>query len=114
VADLADRALELWPREMSPGYFDAVISICRNADFEPTLDENASGSAVWSNIAQDNGVGLVVRSLTDQLPRGIALIPLEPPAPELQIDLVWERASSSRLIDQFLEAASEVAAARNW
>lgn len=114
VADLADRALELWPREMSPGYFDAVISICRSAGFEPTLDENASGSAVWSNIAQDNGVGLVVASLTDQLPRGIALIPLEPPAPALQIDLVWERASSGLLIEQFLEAASEVEAARDW
>jgi DNA-binding transcriptional LysR family regulator len=74
LADLADEAFELWPREMTPGFYDAVVAGCREAGFEPKLDEHTAGSTVWGNIAQGRGVGLVVRSLLEQLPRGITLI----------------------------------------
>jgi hypothetical protein len=70
LATLADETIELWPASMSPGYHDAVVDACRDAGFEPRLDEQGAGSAVWGTIARDQGAGLVVASMRSQLPRG--------------------------------------------
>ena len=43
---LRDEQFEVWPREMAPGYYDAVVGACRTAGFEPRLDEHAAGRAV--------------------------------------------------------------------
>jgi len=114
VAELADAPLELWPREMAPGYYDAVIATCRDAGFEPRCDEQAAGSTVWGNIAQGRGVGLVVRSLVDQLPRGITLVELSEPRAVLIIDLVWHRETASPAVRHLVTAAGAVAVERNW
>lgn len=115
LSELSDELFELWPREMAPGFYDAVLSACRDAGFEPTLDEQAAGSTVWRNIAQGRGVALVVGSLIDQLPRGIALVDLVDP-PLLIIDLVWhhETVSVSPAVKHVLRAAEELSAARHW
>jgi DNA-binding transcriptional LysR family regulator len=114
VAELAGEPLELWPREMAPGYYDAVVAVCRDAGFEPRCDEQAAGSTVWGNIAQGRGVGLVVGSLVDQLPRGITLLELSEPRAVLTIDLVWHRESASPAVRHLAAAAGWVAAERKW
>ena len=60
---------------------DAVVSACRAAGFEPRPDQEAAGSTVWGYIAQGQGIGLVVSSLAEQLPLGVRLIDIAPPAP---------------------------------
>jgi DNA-binding transcriptional LysR family regulator len=114
VGELAELPLELWPREMAPGYYDAVIAVCRDAGFEPRCDEQAAGSTVWGNIAQGRGVGLVVRSLVDQLPRGITLVELSEPRAVLIIDLVWHGETASPVVRHLAAAAASVAAERDW
>jgi DNA-binding transcriptional LysR family regulator len=114
VAELADELFELWPREMAPGYYDAVVGACREAGFEPRLDEHTAGSTVWRNIAQGRGVGLVVRSLVDQLPRGITLVELSDPRAVLIIDLVWHRETTPPAVRHLAAAAGQVAAERQW
>jgi DNA-binding transcriptional LysR family regulator len=114
LRDCATERFELWPREMSPGFHDAVVAACRDAGFEPELDEHSAGSTVWRNIAQGHGIGLVVRSLTDQLPRGITLLELPAPAPVLILDLVWHRDTAPPAVTHILRTASEVAAERHW
>jgi DNA-binding transcriptional LysR family regulator len=42
LAALADETIELWPQTMSPGYYDSVVAACRDAGFEPRLDEQAA------------------------------------------------------------------------
>ncbi len=114
VADLRDETIEVWPREMAPGYHDAVVAACRAAGFEPRIDEHAAGSTVWGSIAQGRGVGLVVRSLVEQLPRGVVLVALAPPAPRLTVDLVWHEAAATPAIERVLDAATAVGAERGW
>jgi DNA-binding transcriptional LysR family regulator len=46
LAGLADERFELWPREMSPGYYDAIVAACRAAGFEPRVDEHGARSTV--------------------------------------------------------------------
>jgi DNA-binding transcriptional LysR family regulator len=76
---------------MSPGYYDAVVGACRSAGFEPEIDEHGAGSTVWGYISQGRGIGLIVSSLIEQLPRGVELVDLAPPRPMLTINAVWRR-----------------------
>ncbi|MHB6912142.1 LysR family transcriptional regulator [Streptomyces sp. DB-54] len=86
---LRGETFQLWPRDMSPGYYDAVLDACRGAGFEPALDGTASGTNAWAGIAAGRGINLVVASLARQLPRDITLVPLTPPGPSLTIEAVW-------------------------
>jgi DNA-binding transcriptional LysR family regulator len=52
LSELHDERFEFWPREMAPGYYDAVEEACHAAGFEPDRDEQAAGSTVWGNIAR--------------------------------------------------------------
>jgi DNA-binding transcriptional LysR family regulator len=114
LAALADETIELWPETMSPGYYDAVVAACRDAGFEPRLDEQAAGSAVWGNIARGRGAGLVVRSLRSQLPLGLILIPLAEPAPTLTIDFMWPADRTTPAIRRLIEVAGRLAQDRGW
>ena len=115
LSELSGEQVELWPRDMAPGYYDAVVSACRAAGFEPRLDEGAAGSTVWGYIAQGRGIGLVVSSLAEQLPLGVRLIDIAPPAPPpLGITAVWQPDEMQSAAERLLEVAAELAAERGW
>jgi DNA-binding transcriptional LysR family regulator len=107
--------LELWPREMAPGFYDAVMSACRAAGLEPQLDEHAAGSTVWGSIAAGRGVGLVVASLSEQLPSGVRLLDLGPPEPPpVSISAVWRDERPPPAVSRFLQVAAQLAAEYGW
>ena len=114
LAALADETIELWPQTMAPGYYDAVVAACRDAGFEPQLDEQAAGSAVWGNIARGRGVGLVVGSLRYQLPQALTLVALAAPAPTLVIDLVWPIDRATPAIRRLIVVTDRLAQERGW
>jgi DNA-binding transcriptional LysR family regulator len=114
LAALADETVELWPHAMSPGYYAAAVAACRDAGFEPRLDEQAAGSTVWGDIARGRGVGLVVGSLRQQLPRGLTLVALAPPVPTLAIDLVWPVDRTTPAVRRLAAVADQVSHDRGW
>jgi DNA-binding transcriptional LysR family regulator len=114
LADLRDETLELWPHEMAPGYHEAIIAACHTAGFEPTLDQHGAGSTVWGYIADGRGVGLVVSSLIEQLPRAVKLLDLGPPRPMLTINAVWRPDHQPPAIERLLETAKQLAHERHW
>jgi DNA-binding transcriptional LysR family regulator len=89
LGSLRNETLELSPREIAPGYYDAIIAACHTAGYEPKVDQHGAGSTVWGYIAEGRGVGLVVSSLIEQLPRGVKLLDLAPPRPMLTVNAVW-------------------------
>ena len=113
LAGLADRLFEVWPRDMAPGFYDAVIGTCRTAGFEPRLDEQATGNTVWGNLARGRGVALINASLAEQLPRGITLVELAPPTATLTYDAVWHQGELP-LIQRSLEVAAQLAREAGW
>jgi DNA-binding transcriptional LysR family regulator len=113
LATLSDRPFELWPREMAPGFYDAVVGTCRTAGFEPKLDEQAAGNTVWGNLARGRGVALINASLAEQLPRGITLVALARPTATLTYDAVWHQAEVP-VIERTLEAAARLAEQNGW
>lgn len=114
LGELREERFELWPRDMSPGYYDAIVGACRAAGFQPDIDEHGAGSTVWGYIAQSRGVGLVVSSLIEQLPRGVELIDLAPPRPILTVNAVWREDSDVPAIARVIETARTLARERRW
>jgi DNA-binding transcriptional LysR family regulator len=113
LATLANRKFELWPREMAPGFYDAVVGTCRAAGFEPTLDEHAAGNTVWGNIARGRGVALINASLAEQLPRGVALVALAQPRATLNYDAIWLEPGTP-IIERTFEVATQLADENDW
>ena len=113
LTSLGDRQLELWPREMAPGFYDAVVAACRAAGLEPTRDEHAAGNTVWGSIARGRGVGLVNASLAQQCPAGVKLVRVAPPRPMLSVDAVWQECDSPA-IATLMGAARELAQELRW
>jgi DNA-binding transcriptional LysR family regulator len=114
LAALRDGTLELWPHEMAPGYYEAIIAACHSAGFEPKVDQHGAGSTVWGYIAEGRGVGLVVSSLVEQLPRGVKLLDLAPPRPMVTVNAVWRRDHELPAIERLFETAKQLAQERNW
>jgi DNA-binding transcriptional LysR family regulator len=110
---LAGRLFEVWPRDMAPGFYDAVVGACRSAGFEPQLDEQATGNTVWGNLASGRGVALINASLAEQLPAGITLVELTQPAATLTYDAVWHQGETP-LIQRSLQAAARLANEAGW
>jgi DNA-binding transcriptional LysR family regulator len=108
LAALADETIELWPQTMSPGYHDSVVAgyhdsvvaACRDAGFEPRLDDQAAGSTVGS--------------LRHQLPRGLTLLPLAASVPTLTIDLVWTIDRATPAIRRLIVVADRLAQDQGW
>jgi DNA-binding transcriptional LysR family regulator len=113
LSALADRRFELWPREMAPGFYDAVIATCREAGFEPELDEHATGNTVWGNIARGRGVALINASLSEQLPRGVTLVEPAEQTATLAYSMVWLQDDLSA-IPRVLGAAVRLGKGRGW
>jgi DNA-binding transcriptional LysR family regulator len=114
LASLRDETLELWPHEMAPGYYDAIVAACRTAGFEPRVDQHGAGSTVWGYIAEGRGVGLVVSSLIEQLPHGIKLIDLAPPRPMLTVNAVWRQDQELPVLERFFESVNRLGEERHW
>jgi DNA-binding transcriptional LysR family regulator len=113
LPELSDRLFEVWPREMAPGFYDIVVGTCRTAGFEPRLDEQATGNTVWGNLARGRGVALINASLSEQLPRGIALVELARPAASLTIDAVWTEGTLP-IVERALALLAELASEQGW
>jgi DNA-binding transcriptional LysR family regulator len=114
LASLRDETVELWPHEMASGYCDAMIGACRMAGFEPNIDQHGAGSTVRGYIAEGRGVGLVVSSLIEQLPRGVKLVDLTPTRPMLTVNAVWRQENDLPAIECFFETAKQLAQERHW
>lgn len=114
LSSVAGERFELWPRDMAPGYYDAILAACRAAGFDPELSEHAAGSTVWGFIARGHGVALVVSSLIEQLPRGVRLVDLASPPPPLAIAMVWRDDSRLPALPRLLETASQLSSEQGW
>jgi DNA-binding transcriptional LysR family regulator len=114
LRSLSNETLELWPHEMAPGYYDAIVAACHTAGFEPNIDAHGAGSTVWGYIAQGRGVGLVVSSLIEQLPRGVKLIDLVPPRPMLTVNAVWRQDHELPAVERFFDTAKRLAQECDW
>jgi DNA-binding transcriptional LysR family regulator len=113
LAALRNRRFEIWPRDMAPGFYDAVLAACRAAGFEAQLDERATGNTVWGYLARGRGVALINDSLREQQPRGVTLVDAAGADHTLTIEAIWHR-DAPPTVDRVVDAATQLAKEGAW
>jgi DNA-binding transcriptional LysR family regulator len=101
----AEETFVLFPRELAPRLFDAMLAICRHAGFEPHL-RSESFHTGWDLdfFADLSVVALAPASVAAGLPGGVATVELTDDAP-LETRLLWHEGDLSPVVARFCEAA---------
>src|SRR5262249_27525182 len=87
---LRDERFILFPRRHAPGYYDALVAICRAAGLQPTIvQETTRLHTALSLVAAGRGVSLMPKCVTNLRRPGIVCRPLRPRAPQTETGLAY-------------------------
>jgi DNA-binding transcriptional LysR family regulator len=106
---LAGETILLLPREMAPGHHDALLGLLSSAGLEPhTAVAPDTGHATLILSMMGSGAAVTVApigSATEWLRRSdeLAMVPLGDATPPVPLDIVWNPAMASPIIEEFVE-----------
>ena len=109
LRSLAEEAFVLFPRELAPRLYDALVGLCRRAGFEPTLRKE-SFHTDWElrTLADVPGIALVPQSVARDLPTGVIALRLKEPSERLETSVVSRAEAASPTLAAFIKVAHEV------
>lgn len=97
------------PRNIGPGYYDTIISICRNAGFSPRIAQEAEGLfTILTLVAAGIGVSLVSELALEHPKEGVVFRALEEEDTKMELTLAWRKDESSPIVEQFLQSFEEM------
>jgi DNA-binding transcriptional LysR family regulator len=106
LAALAEEKFVLFPRELNPGAYDALISACRRAGFTPLLGQEAPQIvSIIPLVAAGLGVSIVPRSTSRILFDGVCYLSIEGESPRAKISLAYRRHDRSPAVRNFVAVA---------
>lgn len=109
LSALAREPLMLLPRSISPAYFDAQVSACRAAGFEPVaVREVSSAMAQLAFVAAGLGVALVSSGMAVLRPPGVGFRELAGPVASVGVALVWNGERESEAARLAVQVAKRV------
>jgi DNA-binding transcriptional LysR family regulator len=104
----------LFPRPHAPGYYDALVAICRQAGLEPTiLQETNRLHTALSLVASGRGVSLMPKCVGRLRRPGIVCRAIDPPVPDTEMAIAYNPTDRSRLLGGFVTLVDEVFAIRH-
>src|SRR5262249_47881561 len=99
----------LFPRALSPGYYDQIISVCRNAGFSlRIIHEMDNIYTALALVEAGLGVSLFPASIQDLRRRGVVFRELEAPFPKMECAVVYRREAQSPVLHSFLNVVRQV------
>jgi DNA-binding transcriptional LysR family regulator len=108
LRDLADEEFLLFPRELAPRLYDAMIEMCRRAGFEPRVGNRAFHAAGDTGLLRlAPGVALAPASVAGEIP-GVAPLALADAPEAFDTYLVWHARSVPSVARRFREVAQDV------
>ncbi|CUW46260.1 LysR family transcriptional regulator [Novacetimonas hansenii] len=100
---LADEPLIIFPRELGPGFHDAILSACQNAGFTPRMGQQAPQIAsTVPLVAAGLGISVVPQSLHQIHSGGVTYHSLGPKAPKADLAIAIRAGQHSPLIAHFV------------
>ena len=99
----------LFPRRFAPGYYDALMAICRQAGVEPKVvhDTNRLYTAL-SLVATGRGVLLTGQCVSRLARPGVVCRPLRPRVPDIEMGLAYDPGNPSRLLRALVAVVDDV------
>ncbi|WP_310486879.1 LysR substrate-binding domain-containing protein [Chamaesiphon sp. VAR_69_metabat_338] len=111
LAVLASEPFILFPRELAPGLYDPIITICQAAGFSPqVVQECIQMQTIVSLVSANMGVSILPASIQEAQRQGVVYRPIAGAvgAEKLAtIAIVWRQQDDSPTMHRFLEMAIE-------
>ncbi|WP_310411350.1 LysR substrate-binding domain-containing protein [Chamaesiphon sp. OTE_8_metabat_110] len=105
---LATEPFILFPRELAPGLYDPIISVCQTAGFSPqVVQECIQMQTIVSLVSANMGVSILPASIQEAQRQGVVYKPIR--SQSLSVDrlakiaLVWRIDDRSPIVNRFLE-----------
>jgi DNA-binding transcriptional LysR family regulator len=103
---LATDRFVLFPRELAPRLYDALVGVCRHADFEPVVRTESFHTGWQLQVLADVPVvALAPSSVAVDLPEGVVALPIEDDDACLETALVWRADDESAAGAAFRDVA---------
>ena len=102
---LKDDSFLLVPRPLGPTLYDAIVSACRRAGFEPVIGLAPQIASVVNLVAAELGVSIVPASMSQLRVKGVAYREIAGKAPTARIALAHRRGETSPIVRNFVARA---------
>ncbi len=111
LSALSEEPFVLFPRAISPGAYDQVISLCNQAGFSPMIVQEATElHTILGLVAIGIGVSLLPASVRLLRSQGVVYRALPRNGTQTSTALVWRQDSRSSVVSTFLDVARAVPA----
>ncbi|WP_258101247.1 LysR family transcriptional regulator [Marinoscillum pacificum] len=104
IGQLKDEKFILFSSEYSSEYYDKVVSICRDQDFEPTVSHKSIHAfTIFKLVENGLGIAIVPTSLVDGYELKIKAIALTKIPQRTQLAAVWKKSNRNSSLSKALE-----------
>jgi DNA-binding transcriptional LysR family regulator len=111
LSAVAREPFVFFPRARGPGFFDLLVSFCRDSGFTPHIVQEAPQIDVLALVAAGFGVSILPESVREQRRADIVLRPLIG-SPTTELRLVWRSGDPSPAVARFVETVRRVGVKR--
>lgn len=106
LSALATAPFILFPRQLAPGLYDPIITICRAAGFSPmVVQECIQIQTIISLVSANMGISIVPESTQDIQRQGVVYKPILDRTPPVSLAIVWRTNDDSPTVSRLLEIA---------
>jgi DNA-binding transcriptional LysR family regulator len=104
LRSLSNELFIFFPRSIAPGLYDQIISLCQQADFSPTVAQEAMQmQTIVSLVAAEMGIAIVPESLQHLQRTGVVYKAIQEPTSKVAIAMIWRCNDTSPTVQRFLE-----------
>jgi len=108
LSALSEEPFVLFPRAISPGVYDQVISLCNQAGFSPIIVQEATElHTILGLVAVGIGVSLLPASVRLLRSQGVVYRALPQTGTQANTALAWRQDSRSSVLFTFLDVAKQ-------
>lgn len=100
LATLAEEDFVMFYRRVSPGYFDSLVTACRNAGFSPRIvHEVSSVASQVAFVGCGQGVALIPSAMKKMAPETVIVRPLTEKLSVVTTAVAWNATRGNPLVD---------------
>jgi DNA-binding transcriptional LysR family regulator len=108
LASLVEEEFVMFYRRVSPGYFDSLVTACRNAGFSPRIvHEVGSVASQIAFVGCGQGVALIPSAMKQMAPETVAVRPLTERLSVVTTAVAWNTARNSSLVEAAVAALQD-------
>jgi DNA-binding transcriptional LysR family regulator len=108
LASLVEEEFVMFYRRVSPGYFDSLVTACRNAGFSPRIvHEVGSVASQIAFVGCGQGVALIPSAMKQMAPEPVAVRPLTERLSVVTTAVAWNTARKNPLVEAAVAALQD-------